>query len=57
MDYYIMGKNVRGKIVQAIAGMSEDRTPAQDIAEFGFEFAQDMEVKMPVFGVILGGKS
>lgn len=56
MIYYIMGRNVKGEIVQASAGMSKDRTPAQDIAEFGFEFAQDMEVKMPVFGVIIGGK-
>lgn len=56
MVYYIMGRNNKGNIIQASAEMSKNRTPAQDIAEFGFEFAQDMEVKMPVFGVIIGGK-
>ena len=56
MVYYIMGRNVKGKIVQASAEMSKDRTPTQDIAEFGLEFAQVMQVKMPVFGVIIGGK-
>lgn len=56
MVYYIMGRNVKGKIVQASAEMSKDRTPAQDITDFGLEFAQVMQVKMPVFGVIIGGK-